>query len=201
MKISFKLLTAVAVAAMIILPVTSSAGNSHSTVNKSIRIGADTTAGDVDSVNGSIRIGASSSVKSVESVNGSIKLSSDVTVVDNVDAVNGGITLGSGCEVGGDVETVNGGIHMQATLVSGDVETVNGGIRILDGSEIVGNVRVEKPHGWSWNNKRKPVHVEIGKDVVVHGDLIFEHAVELELHESARVGEIIGDEVEIVSNS
>ena len=200
MKVSYKFLTALAVAALMVLPTLANAGNSHSTVNKSIRIGDSTSAGNVDSVNGSIRIGANSSVNSVESVNGSIKLASDVSVDRNIEAVNGGITLGSGCEVGGDVETVNGGIHMQATLVSGDVETVNGGIRILDGSEIAGNVKVEKPHGWSWNNRRKPVHVEIGKDVVVHGDLIFEHAVELELHDTARVGEIIGDEVEIVSS-
>jgi DUF4097 and DUF4098 domain-containing protein YvlB len=201
MKVSYKFLTAVAVAALMVLPAVASAENSHSTVNKSIRIGSDTSADDVDSVNGSIRIGANSSVSSVESVNGSIKLANDVTVDKDIDAVNGGITLGSGCEVGGDVETVNGGIHMQGTLVSGNVETINGGIQILDGSEIAGNVKVEKPHGWSWNNRNKPVHVEIGKDVVVHGDLIFEHAVELELHETARVGEIIGDEVEMVGNS
>ena len=201
MKVSFKFLTAAALAALMVLPAMANAGNSHSTVNKSIRIADNTTAGDVDSVNGSIRIGANSSVKSVESVNGSIKLANDVKVDNDIEAVNGGITLGSGCEVGGDIETVNGGIQVQETLVSGNVETINGQIRILDGSEIVGNVKVEEPHGWNWNNRRKPVHVEIGKDVVVHGDLIFEHAVELELHETARVGEIIGDEVEMVGSS
>lgn len=201
MKVSYKFLTAVALATLMVVPVLASAGNSHSTVNKSIRIGDSTTAGEVDSVNGSIRIGASSSVTSVESVNGSIKLANDVTVDRSIEAVNGAITLGPGCEVGGDVETVNGGIQVQGTLVSGNVETINGQIRILDRSEIAGNVKVEKSHGWSWNNRRKPVHVEIGKDVVVHGDLIFEHAVKLEIHETARVGEIIGDEVEMVGNS
>ena len=43
--------------------------------------------------------------------------------------------------------------------------------------------------------------MEIGQDVVVHGDLIFEHAVELKLHDTARVGEIIGDDVEMVGSS
>ncbi len=43
--------------------------------------------------------------------------------------------------------------------------------------------------------------VEIGQDVVVHGDLIFEHAVKLKLHDTARVGEIIGDEVKMVGSS
>jgi len=201
MKVLSRFLTAVALATLMVLPVTAGAGSSHSTVNKSIRIGDNTTAGDIDSVNGSIRIGANSSVESVESVNGSIKLANDVTVDRSVEAVNGAITLGPGCAVGGDVETVNGGIKVQNTLVSGNVETINGRIRILDGSEIAGNVKVEKPHGWSWNNRSKPVHVQIGKGVVVHGDLIFEHAVELELHDTARVGEIIGDEVEMVGNS
>lgn len=201
MKVYFKFLTIVAMAFLILLPAVTQAGNSHSTVNKSIRINDKSTAGDIDSVNGSIRIGAGASVESVESVNGSIKLAVDVTVDKNVEAVNGSITLAPGCEVGGGVESVNGSIHLDNVLVSSDVETVNGRIRILDGSEIAGNVLVHKPGGWGFNHRNKPVHVEIGKDVVVHGDLIFEHAVELELHDSARVGEIIGDDITMVGSS
>ena len=64
-----------------------------------------------------------------------------------------------------------------------------------------GNVVVRKSKGWSSNKRRKPVRVEIGRDVVIHGDLIFEHAVELNLHDTARVGEIIGDDVEMTGNS
>jgi len=201
MKVSFKFLTAAALAVLIVMPSVAEAGGSHSTVNKSIRIDDNSMAGNVDSVNGSIRIGANSSVESVESVNGSIKLGNDVTVDQGVEAINGGITLESGCEVGGDVETVNGGIRLQNTRVSDNVETINGQIRILEGSEVAGNVVVKKSHGWSMNKRRKPVRVEIGKDVVVHGDLIFEHAVELNLHDTASVGEIIGDEVTMVGNS
>jgi len=199
MKISIKFLTAVALTILLALP--AMAGNSHSTVNKSIRIGDKSTAGSIESVNGSIRIGASSFVESIESVNGSISLANDVTVDGRVEAVNGAITLQSGCEVGGDVETINGSIRLQNTLVAGDVETINGQTRILEGSEVSGNVVVRKPRGWSINSRHKPVRVEIGKDVLVHGDLIFEHAVELELHDTARVGEIIGDEVTMVGSS
>ena len=201
MKVYLKFLTAVALAVLIGLPAVAAASGSHSTVNKSIKIGDYTTTGDVDSVNGSIRIGANSFVKSVDSVNGSIKLGNDVTVDRSVDAVNGAITLEPGCEVGGDVETVNGGIRLENARVAGDVETFNGQLRILDGSEVSGNVLVRKSKGWGSNNRRKPVRVEIGKDVVIHGDLIFEHPVELRLHDTARVGEIIGDEVEVVGNS
>ena len=71
---------------------------------------------------------------------------------------------------------------------------------MLKGSEVVGNVVVQKSNGWSSNKRRKPVKVEIGENVQVHGDLIFEHAVELKLHDSATVGEIIGDEVTIIGS-
>ena len=201
MKISFKFLTAAALVVILGLPAMVVAGNSHSTVNKSIRIDSDTSAGSVDSVNGSIRIGSNSHVNSVDSVNGSIEISNDVTIDKGVDAVNGSVRIESGSEVGGDVETVNGGIKLQNTRVSGDVETVNGKIRILEGSEVSGNVVVRKPRGWNWSSKSKPIRVEIGKDVLVHGDLIFEHPVELKIHDSATVGDIIGDEVEMVGNS
>ena len=202
MKIYMKFLTIAALSALVVLPASALAGGDHSTVNKSIRIDDNTTAGDVDSVNGSIRIGANSFVDSVESVNGSIKLGNDVTVDKGIDAVNGSITVEAGCAVGGNVETVNGGIRLEHAMVSGDVETINGQLRILQGSEVAGNVIVRKPKSW-WgsNNRRKPVRVEIGENVIVRGDLVFEHAVELKLHETARVGEIIGDEVEMIGSS
>lgn len=200
MKIYFKFLTAAVSAVLMILPAVAGASGSHSTVNKSIHIGENSKTGDVDSVNGSISIGAGSFVDSVDSVNGSIKLGNDVTVDKGIDAVNGAITLQPGCEVGGDVETVNGGIRMENTLVAGNVETHNGHLRILQGSEVSGNVVVRKSKGWSFNKRRKPVKVEIGENVVVHGDLVFENAVELSLHETARVGEILGDDVEMVDS-
>jgi len=201
MKIYFKFLTAMALAALMVLPAVAGASGSYSTLNKSIHLDDNTTTGDIDSVNGSIRVGTNSFVESVESVNGSIKLANDVTVERGVEAVNGSITLQPGCQVGGNVETVNGGVSLENTRVAGDVETVNGQLQILDRSEVSGNVVVRKPGGWSMNKRQKPVYVEIGQDVVVHGDLIFEHAVELKLHDTARVGEIIGDEVEMVGSS
>ncbi len=196
MKIYFKFLSAVALAVLIALPAVAGASGSHSTVNKSIHLGDNVTIGDVESVNGSIRIGNNSFVQSIESVNGSIRLGNDVTVERSVDAVNGAITLQPGCEVGGRIETVNGGIKMENTRVAGDVETFNGQLRILNGSEVSGNVVVRKSKGWSVNKRRRPVHVEIGQDVVVHGNLIFESAVELKLHDTADVGEIIGEYVQ-----
>jgi predicted acyltransferase (DUF342 family) len=199
MKDLSRYLTAIAFALMLIVPAVASAGSSVSTVNKSIRIDDNSTAGNVDTVNGSVRIGDSSAVKSVDTVNGSIKLGNDVRVERGVESVNGAVTLKPGCRVDGNVDTVNGSIRLQDTVVGGDVTTVNGGIRLLEGTEVSGSVVVRKPNGWSHNNRRKPVKVEIGENVLVHGDLVFEHPVELRLHDSARVGEIIGEEVTIIT--
>jgi hypothetical protein len=199
MKVSTRYLTVIALAFMFVLPTVAIAGDGVSSVNKSIHLGENSSSGNIDSVNGSIRIGASSVVKSIESVNGSINLETEVRVEKGIEAVNGSITLEPGCEVDGNVETVNGAIRLHNTSVSGDIDTVNGGIRLLEGTEVVGNVFVRKPGGWN-NNRRKPVKVEIGENVQVHGDLIFEQAVELKIHDSASVGEIIGDEVTIVGS-
>lgn len=201
MKTYFKFLTIAALTALVAMPAMAVASGQYSTVNSSVHLEDNTTTGDVDSVNGSIRIGANSFVKSVESVNGSIKLGTGVTVDEGVEAVNGSINLQAGCEVGASVTTVNGGVSLENTKVAGDVETVNGRLAILDRSEVSGNVVVRRPGGWNFSKRDKPVSVEIGKDVVVHGKLIFEQPVELKLHDSARVGEIVGDEVTMVGGS
>ena len=180
---------------MLALPTVAMAGDSVSTVNKSIRLDDNSSRGDIESVNGAIRVGSNSVVKSVESVNGSIKLGEAVRVEQGIESVNGSVTLESGGEVDGDVKTINGGIKLKNTVVSGDIDTMNGSIRLLEGTEVVGDVVVRKSRGWSFNKRNKPVKVEIGKNVQIHGNLIFEHPVELKLHDSATVGEIIGDEV------
>lgn len=199
MKVSLKYLTAVAFALMIVFPAAASAGSGVSTVNKSIRIDDNSTAGNVNSVNGSIRVGENAVVKSIDSVNGSVNLDNGVRVERGIETVNGSVILRPGCQVDGNVETVNGGMRLQDTSVAGDVSTVNGAIRLREGTVVTGNVVVRKPGGWS-SKPRKPVKVEIGENVQVHGDLIFEQAVELKLHGSARVGEIIGEEVKVIDH-
>ena len=196
-----KFLTITAMTVLAAVPSVAMASDKFSTLNSSINVPDSTTTGDVDSLNGSIRIGANSFVKSVQSLNGAIRLGNDVTVDEGVEAVNGGITIEAGCEVGGSVETINGRVSLENTRVAGDVETVNGKLEILNGSEVAGNVIVRRPGGWNFSKRNKPVYVEIGKDVVVRGNLIFEQPVELKLHDSAKVGEIIGDEVTMVGSS
>ena len=197
MKSSVTTLAAMAITVALVLPVSGWAGSNVSTVNKAVRLDSGSSAGRVQSVNGAIRIGADSVVTSIESVNGGIELQSGVQVERDVEAVNGAIELDHGSAVGGSVQTVNGGIKLYDTQVGGDVETINGGVRLLDNTEVQGNVVVRKPKGWS-SERRKPVKVEVGEGVRVHGDLIFEQPVELRLHDSANVGEVIGEDVTII---
>jgi DUF4097 and DUF4098 domain-containing protein YvlB len=185
------------IALSLALPTASWAASDVTTVNKTVRVEAGDTVGDVRSVNGSVRIGDGSSAESVQSVNGSVDIERDARVEDDVSAVNGAIELERGADVGGNVETVNGGIRIQAGTVGGDVETVNGAIRLLDGTVVEGSVLVKKPWGWS-SDDRKPVKVEIGQDVQVKGDLIFEQPVQLKIHESASFREMIGEDIEVM---
>ncbi|MEE4175186.1 MAG: hypothetical protein V2I57_13120 [Xanthomonadales bacterium] len=194
---SSKPLLVLALSFAVALPTAAWAGENFTTVNKTVRIDDGETVGNVKTVNGSVRIGAGSVAESVQSVNGAIDIEKDAKVEEDVTAVNGAIELDRGVDVGGNVETVNGGIEIQAASVAGDVETVNGGIALLDGTVVEGSVLVKKPWGWSSDN-RKPVKVEIGRDVQVKGDLIFEQPVRLKIHESASFDEMIGDDIEVV---
>jgi hypothetical protein len=186
-----------ALAFSVALTTTAQAAENFTTVNKTVRIDDGEIVGNVKSVNGSIRIGAGSSAESIQSVNGAIDIESDARIEEDVSAVNGSIELDRGADVGGNVETVNGGIEILAGNVAGDVETVNGAIVLLDGTVVEGNVLVKKPWGWS-SGERKPVKVELGRDVQVKGDLIFEQPVRLKIHDTASFGEMTGDDIEVV---
>lgn len=197
MRISVKHLAAIVIIVSVLLPALSWAENDVSSVNKSIRIDSGESADDIESVNGSVRIGADAIVRSIESVNGSINLGEGANVEKSIESVNGSIRLSPGSEVGGNVEAVNGRIQLDQSIVAGDIETVNGNISLINGTVVEGNVKVRKPRGW-FNKRDKPVKVEIGKDVRVRGDLIFEQPVELTRHSSSSVGEILGDDVTII---
>jgi DUF4097 and DUF4098 domain-containing protein YvlB len=196
MPISTKHLFILVLTITVALPATTWADKDYTTVNKSVRIDEGEFVGDIESVNGAINVGADAVAKSIRAVNGAIKISEDVKIERNVQAVNGAIKLAQGADVGGNVETVNGTIRVQASAVAGDVETVNGDIRLLAGTLVEGSVLVKKPSGWSSN--RKPVKVELGEDVQVYGDLIFEHPVELKIHKSASFREMIGEDIKVI---
>ena len=92
------------------------------------------------------------------------------------------------------MENVNGEIQLMGAEVGKNIETVNGDVELSDGAILRGNLIIEKPGGWGWNNtkKRKP-RVIIGPGSVVEGTIKLEREVELFISESARVGGVSGE--------
>lgn len=191
-------------------------GSTHdediSVVNGSIRIGENCRVnGEVSTVNGSVNVGAESIVGEVSAVNGSVSLAENVTLNGSLENVNGRVSVGRGTRVTGSISTVNGRIHLEnEATAEGTVSTVNGQItlvgarvaglgtthgtlEVLDGSHVMGRLRVAKPSGFSLR-EREPVRVVIGAGSVVDGPLVFERPVELLVHETARIGEVEGAE-------
>ena len=163
------------------------------TVNGSIRVEEDVSLEDAETVNGTIRIASGSSADDIGSVNGAIRLGENVTVSGEIEVVNGKISLANGTRVADDVSNVNGEITLTAADIGGDLTTVNGDITLNDGSTLRGDLIVEKPGGWGWNNKKRKPKVIIGPNSSVVGSIVLEREVELFISDSANVGGVSGE--------
>jgi hypothetical protein len=176
--------------------ISTQAGNEYgklSTVNGSIRVSAAAMVRSAETVNGAITIDEDANVGKASTVNGSLTLERGATIETGASTVNGAIRLGQGSEIGGRVETVNGGIRLNAARVGGGIETVNGSIMIGENSHVRGGILVNKaPTSWFGFGRQTPPKVEIGANAVVEGELRFEREVELVVHPSARIGNIVG---------
>jgi len=73
------------------------------------------------------------------------------------------------------------------------VITRTGDVRIIDGARVEGDVHVQPRRR---GDMQRNVRVVIGRNAVVEGTLRMERRVELFVHESAEVGEIVGAEAE-----
>ena len=164
-----------------------------STVNGTIRIADNAQVEEASTVNGALRLGSGVSAGSLETVNGSIRTADNCQLDGSVEAVNGSINLGNGTRVADGVANVNGTIELTGVEVGGNLETVNGDVELLQGSTLRGDLVIEKPSGWGWNNskKRKP-RVIIGPGSVVVGTIELEREVELYISETAQVGGVSG---------
>ena len=164
------------------------------TVNGSITLGEGASARSIQVVNGSVSLGKGSRVtESVESVNGSIEAEGEFQADGYVKTVNGKILLGEGSVVKGGVENVNGRMELTGTRV-GSVTTNNGNVTLQDGTVILGDLTVKKSSGLniSFGGTDHP-KVVIGENCEVRGKLRFEKTVELEVADSAKIGEITGE--------
>ena len=165
-----------------------------STVNGRIRIDSDARVEDVSTVNGGLRIDSGVTTESLSTVNGAIDVAQNVTVDGEIEAVNGEIDLDKGSTVRRGVSNVNGEIDLRASTVGGDVSTISGDIDLSDGAEVMGDIIVEKPNGWGWNDKTQRVpKIVIGPGSQVHGEIHVERVVELHISETAKVGDVTGE--------
>lgn len=162
-------------------------------VNGSIELDENAVAEGVSTVNGSIRIRDGAQADSLETVNGGLSLGRNVVIRDGLETVNGRIEVGGGSRIGEGVESVNGSISIDNAEIGGGIETVNANLTLDNGAQVRGGIHYEEPSG-SWFNfgKKKTPKVVIGANVIVEGDLKFDHAVELFVHDSAKVGRISG---------
>ncbi|MEH6422422.1 hypothetical protein [Pseudomonas sp. CGJS7] len=161
------------------------------TVNGSIKIGDSARVEDAQTVNGSITVGNSTQTGGLETVNGGIRAGTNLTANDGLETVNGSIFVDRGGTVRGKIETVNGSIGLIDTDVAGSIETVNGDLTVGVDSHVTGGIRYTKPQGLNLTHRRDP-RVIIGPNARVDGTLVFERAVELYVHTSAKTGAITG---------
>lgn len=129
------------------------------TVNKSIKIEADSEAsgatsvngsisvgenavvtGNVKTVNGTIRVDKGASIQAASTVNGGVRLAAGVES-ESLKTVNGSIKVGESASIDGEIQAVNGRITVEKnSSVAGDVGNVNGQIE-LAGTEVGGNLK------------------------------------------------------------
>ena len=180
--------------------ISAEAGHSYddlSTVNGGISLADGAKAKDVSTVNGGLSLDDNVEVESLDTVNGGISTGENCRIEKDASTVNGGIRITFHSHVGGEVSTVNGGITVQQTEVGGQVHTVNGDITIGAQSVVHGGILVEKSHGFGihWGKESKP-RIVIGPNAVVEGELRFEHAVDLFVHPTAKIGKVTGATVQ-----
>ena len=168
-----------------------------STVNGRISIGDDAIVnGDAKTVNGRVEVGRNVQVESVATVNGRVEIGEDTIVDGDVDSVNGRVRMEFGSRAR-TVGTVNGPVELNGAEVERDVTTYNGDVILRQGSEVGGDIRIEKVKG-SKHDRREPLKIYIEDGSSVGGDVIVEDErmkVEVYLRGGTVAGEIRGAKV------
>lgn len=160
------------------------------TVNGGIRIESNAQVEDVQTVNGRIRLASGVTAGEVESVNGTISLDQQASA-ESVSVVNGKIRLDPGARVANDVGNVNGEIEISGAEIGGNLSTVNGDVMLTENAHLRGDLIVERPGGFNWDDGRDP-RVVVGPGVRIEGEIVLEREVELFISESAEVGAVTG---------
>jgi len=168
---------------------------------------------DINTVNGRVVLEKGASARSVSSVNGRVQVEGLGSFAGSVDTVNGRISATQGGGIGGNATTVNGRISVDGATVGRTVETANGSIYLLDayvGENVEtrnGDVRLENSvieqdliirsrYRVSLlgliDFKRDDPRIVVGPGSEIKGSLIARSDVRLYVHESAKIGNIVG---------
>lgn len=163
------------------------------TVNGSIRVASGASIENASTVNGGVKIAANVQADDLSTVNGAVKVGESATVDGEIEAVNGSVTVQKGAKIAKSISNVNGKIELSGAEVGGDVSTVTGDVNVVDGSVVMGDLIVEKPSNWGWNDKknRKP-RVVVGPGSTIEGVISLEHEVDLFISATANVGGVSG---------
>ncbi len=161
------------------------------TVNGGIRIDSDARVEDLETVNGRIQLASGVTAGEIDSVNGSISLAEKASA-ENVSVVNGKIRLAPGSRVADDVGNVNGEIEVTGAEIGGDLATVNGDVSLMDNARLRGDLTVEKPSGFNWNDRERKPRIVVGPGSRIDGNIVLEREVELYISDSAEVGGVSG---------
>ena len=70
------------------------------------------------------------------------------------------------------ISTVNGGISLRKTLVQTDITTYNGEVTLLEGSRVLGDLRIKEGRGSKGHQSTLTIRISGGS--VVEGDIIVE---------------------------
>ena len=160
------------------------------TVNGGIRIDSNAQVQDVQTVNGRVQLASGVTAGDVESVNGSISLDEQASA-EGVSVVNGKIRLEPGSRVARNVGNVNGEIEIAGAEIGGDLATVNGDVTLSENARVRGDLVVEKPGGFNWDDSRKP-RIVVGPGSRIDGEIVLEREVQLYISDSAQFGGVTG---------
>ncbi len=133
-----------------------------SSVNGSISVGENAVVtGNVKTVNGTIRVDEGATIEKASTVNGGVRIAENVKS-ESLSTVNGSIKVGPKAAVAGEINAVNGRITIEGGgTVSKDVGNVNGQIDLSD-AEVGGNLKTVNGD------------INMADGSIVKGDLIVE---------------------------
>ncbi len=178
--------------------------------DRRVVVATGTQVNDVRNINGRVTVEAGASARNIRTYNGRIIIEGNGFVSGNVDTYNGGIRAIGGGEIKGNAEAFNGDIVLAHMTVGQNVQTANGRIDLsnvaigenvetnggdvmLENSIVEKDLIIHKRKGF--NFFELPVFrqkVVIGPESQIKGSLMVRRKVQLYVHETARINNIVG---------